>query len=87
MDKKKIIKIVLIGMAVAALVCIVTGVCIYVPAVRSVPLRSDPDYTALLSAKIHGIQMGMFILIVGCSFFILSFLGFLAALVDGRGLF
>lgn len=84
MNRNKIIKIAILGVASAAIICIIAGICIYVPALGINPLRSDPAYSSVMADKLQAMQLGMLILIVGCSCFIFSSVAFLAVILFGK---
>lgn len=84
MSTNKILRLVLAGVAAAAVACIVAGLCLYIPAILSQPLKSDPNYDMLIHNKAVGMQYGMLILIVGCVSMIMDFMAFIAMIIIQR---
>ena len=81
METKKIIRLVLIGAFAAAAVCVIVGLCYYIPAVNLQPLKSDPDYDVLIQSKAAGMRLGLLISIVGCACMIIDFFAYLAIII------
>lgn len=84
MNTQKIVKIALAGVALAGIVCIIAGLCVYVPALNVNPLRSDPDYAQIIESKAEALQLGMLIIVVGCVSLVISFMALLATVIFKR---
>ncbi|MGN0814325.1 MAG: hypothetical protein ACI4MH_03745 [Candidatus Coproplasma sp.] len=70
MNKKSLIAV-LLGILVAALICIIVGIIIYFNAFGIQLDKNAADYSTLLQQKNSAMAMGSLIIIVGCSSFIL----------------
>ena len=81
MSSRKIVKIMLVGVAFAALVCVIAGICIYVPALNNIPSASAPNYSSLVEQRYSMLQIGMLIMMVGCVSFIVAFIAYAGMIV------
>lgn len=79
---KKILIFILAGVAVAAIVCIITGVVMYSSAISKQISLGSPDYSALLDQKKSAVALGLLMVIVGCTFISLPVAGFIYLLVS-----
>lgn len=79
---KKILIFILAGIAVAAIVCIITGVVMYSSAISKQISLGSPDYSALLDQKKSAVALGLLMVIVGCTFISLPVAGFIYLLVS-----
>ena len=70
MNKKNLVAL-LLGILVAALICITVGMIIYFPAFGTQLDKNAADYSMLLQQKNSAMAIGSLIIIVGCSSFIL----------------
>ncbi|MGN0818389.1 MAG: hypothetical protein ACI4L9_05400 [Candidatus Coproplasma sp.] len=80
MNKKTIIAV-LSGILVAALICIIVGTIIYFPAANTRLDSSAADYATLLQQKNSSIALGLIILIVGCSGFIMPAIALIVIII------
>ena len=84
MTTKKIITFAIAGVAVAAVVCLIVGLCYYFPALNFHPLTTDPNYKELVESRASAMQLGMLVIIVGCSFLIMSLMAFIGMLAASK---
>ena len=81
MSAKRTFLFVMAGVAFAAVACIIAGMCMYFPALGSLPASTDPDYVVLAEERASLMQAGMIAMIVGCSCFILSLVALICAAI------
>jgi hypothetical protein len=79
---KKVLVGVLLGILMAAVVCIVVGLIFYLSAVNTNLVVGSSDYAQLSAAKNSKLLMGMICIIVGASCFILPAAGLLIILIN-----
>lgn len=84
MTAGKTLTLILAGAACAALICVIAGLCIYLPACLNMPLSSAPDYTALVNDRARKMFLGFIMLIVGSSGVVISFISLLASIIIRR---
>ncbi len=79
---KKLLVYILAGIAVAALICIITGIIMYSVAIGKQISVTAPDYSLLIDQKKSAVAIGMLMVIVGCTFIALPVAGFIYLLVS-----
>ena len=84
MSIKKILMVMLTGVAFAAAVCIIVGACIYFPALATQLVSTDPNYAALAEGRAAALKLGLLIMIVGGVSLLAALLALTAATVAGK---
>ncbi len=74
MSARKIALFVFGGVLAAAVLCVIVGVCVYVPALGNADAQEKTKY----------LQIGMLMIVVGCSCMILSLVALSGTLIAGK---